>query len=622
MLRLIDSIRERWQGETDGAGLGLVRILVALCVLLEMLGVWFNDSLAELIVDPQIHFKYALFEWIGPPQGLMPQVFVWTLAIIAGMVAIGWRTRWTASLMAAGYIYWFLIDAANYTDHAYLVCLMSVLVAWLPTNRWASVDAYVEREKRTQVPAWTVELVRTQLALVYFFFAISMLNSDWLSGAPLIAWAETEADNRAAAIFAGHPSLVLWLARLIPVLYLALIPGLCWKRTRGFALVIVALFHVWDQFAFHLSVSPWFLTGLSLVFCDSARWRSWGLALSTWLSRWSIVNLVWRLLCKLGRLVDACVSWFDDTPLVGEAQAKSSTRKFSDPIPTSPVETFPTSARWAVAVWMVLQCWMPVRYVTLEARPDWTDLASTFAWRGQHRDKQCELKMSVIQPSQELRWPLDPTDEFPVPQAIFYTDEQLESMGLSEGFLKDLVSGPEETRGARIEALKLPDAEAERIFINHRASVRLRLATHQYEQLVQRPELIRQYAHRIGQVLSEQLKEEVQVHANLLVKLNHRPAQRMLSDQEDFDLLNIPTVNALAQKLARLSPELPPVAERVASAKEWAIRRRMELEQEYDIVPEKDRRQGEPIKLPGFSEEDERWYQKTFARTTPSTAKK
>ncbi len=271
---------------------------------------------------------------------------------------------------------------------------------------------------------------------------------------------------------------------------------------------------------------------------------------------------------------------------------------------------------------MVLQCWMPVRYVTLEARPDWTDLASTFAWRGQHRDKQCELKMSVIQPSQELRWPLDPTDEFPVPQAIFYTDEQLESMGLSEGFLKDLVSGPEETRGARIEALKLPDAEAERIFINHRASVRLRLATHQYEQLVQRPELIRQYAHRIGQVLSEQLKEEVQVHANLLVKLNHRPAQRMLSDQEDFDLLNIPTVNALAQKLARLSPELPPVSERIASAKEWAIRRRMELEQEYDIVPEKDRRQGEPIKLPGFSEEDERWYQKTFARTTPSTAKK
>ena len=612
MLRLIDSIRDRWRGETDGAGLAVVRMLVALSVIIEMLDVWFNDGVAELLVEPQVHFKYALFEWIGPPQGLMPAVFVWSLAIMAGMVLVGWRTRWTASLMAVGYSYWFLIDAANYSDHGYLVCLLSVLVAWLPTNRWASIDAYMQREQRTLVPGWTVELVRTQVALVYVFFAMCLLNSDWLSGAPLIAWVETESENGAVSPLAGHSSLVLWLARLIPVLYLAAAPCLWWQRTRGVALVAMAVFQVWDQFAFHLSPSPLLLTGLNLVFCETASWRSWGLALSTRLSRWSVLNVVWKWLCKLGWMVDACVNWFDDTPIVGEA--KSPTRAFVNPVPVKKVELFPASARWAVTAWLVWQCFLPLRYVTLEANPDWTDLATTFAWRGQHRDKQCELKMSVIQPSQELRWPLEPTDEFPVPQAIFYTEGQLTAMGLSEGFLKDLVSGAEVTRGERIAALKLSDAEAVRIFSNHRASVQLRLAAHQYEQLVQRPELVRQYAHRIGQVLSELLQEEVQVHANLLVKLNHRPAQLMLSDKEDMDLMDLRSVNQLAEKLARLSPELPAVDQRIASAKEWVLRRRQELEQQYDIVPEKDRKQGEPVKLPALSDEDERWYQETFVK--------
>lgn len=612
MLSWLESIRERWRCETDGAGLALVRMLVALAVLVEMSGLLIYDEVAELIVDPQVHFKYALFQWIGPPQGLMPQVFVWSLAVISVLVLVGWRTRWTASLMAAGYLYWFLIDATNYSDHGYLVCLLSVLVAWLPTNRWASVDAYLHRENRTLVPGWTVELVRTQLALVYFFFGLSMLNGDWLSGAPLVAWAETETENPAISFLAGHSTVVLWLARLLPFLYVGLGPLLWWKRTRMIAIVVVTVFQVWDQVGFHLGVSPWLLTGLNLVYFDSAGWRRWGAACAGWLARWAVLRVIWKGLCRLGWMVDACVSWFDDTPLIGEA--KSSAKRLAEaPVETS-VEPFPVAARGAVVVWLVLQCWLPLRWATIEANPDWTDLATTFAWRGQHRDKQCELKMSVIQPSQELRWPLDPTDEFPVPQAIFYRDVELEKLGLSEGFLKDLVSGPEETRGARIAALKLPAAEAERIFANYRATVSLRLAAHQYEQLVQRPELIRQYAHRLGRVLSELLKEEVQVHADLRVKLNHRPAQRQLSDQEDLDLLEFQTAHELAGKLAALRPELPSAGERIASAKEWAIRRKQELEQQYDIVPEKDKRQGEPVKLPGFTDDDERWFQEKYAK--------
>lgn len=609
MLRLLSTIRSRWQGETDGAGLALVRMLVALSVLIEMLEIWWTDGVTDLIVDPQVQFKYDFFAWIGPPQGMMPQVFVWALIVVAAMVLVGWRTRWTAGLMAAGYVYWFLIDASNYSDHGYLVCLLSILVAWLPTNRWLSVDAYMGREQRTQVPAWTDEFLRTQIALVYFFFGLCLLNSDWLSGAPLIGWSEIAQHN--GSILSGKPGLALGIAWLMPALYLLAGPGLWWKRTRPGTMIALALFHIWDLLTFHLSVSPLLLTGINVVFCDTAPLRRWVAAASR-LPQWSIASTGWRLICGLGLIIDRCVSWFDDTPLIGEATSK--TRAYIEPPKPVTLTTFPTLARYSVAAWLILQCWLPVRYVTIESQPDWTDLATTFAWRGQHRDKQSELKLSVILPSQELRWPIDPTDEFPVPLAIFYTESQLTTLGLSEGALKDLVSGPDDTRGDRFAALKIPDDEAQRIVANHRATVELRLAPHQYEQLMQRPEFLRQYARTIGNTLSKLLQDKVQVHADLQVSLNHRPAQQMLTDAEDDDLLAFRNAFDFGSKLPTLDSKLPGVAERIVVAKNWAEQRRIELEQDYDIVPDKKRGKGEPVKLPPLSDEDEKWYQEWLAK--------
>lgn len=613
MMRLFSNIRDRWQGETDGAGLALVRILVAFSVLMEMLQLGMGDGVTELIIEPQIHFKYRLFEWVGPPQGMMPAVFVWSLAVVAAMVLIGWRTRWTASLMAAGYVYWFLIDAANYTDHGYLVCLLSVLVACLPTNRWGSADAYMGREKRTLVPGWCVELVRAQLSLVYLFFALSLLNSDWLNGAPLVAWVETETEISVVQWLVGKQGAVRAIAWMIPVLYLLAIPCLWWKRTRWLGLVAVALFHVWDSLTFGLSVSPWLLSGASLVFCDTAGLRRWSESAVNRLPRGFPFGACWDVLCRLGLLVDACVSWFDDTPLVGEA--KSRPRAFVEPVQSKgPAPLFPISAQCLVVSWLLLQIWLPIRYATQGMQPDWTDMATTFAWRGQHRDKQCELKMSIIQPTLKLRWQLDPQDEFPVPQALFFTEEKLEKLRLSEGTLKDLVSGPEDTQAERFAALQIPAEEAQQILANHRGTLKLRLAAHQYEQLLQRPELLRQYAHQIGAILGDLLGEEIQVLADLKVRLNQRPWQQMLTDGEEEDLQDFRTANDLAANLPVLTGKLPTNAESILVAKEWNERRRLELEQDFDIVLDSSKPRGEPVKLPPFTDEDERWYQEKFVR--------
>lgn len=614
MLQVFSAIRNRWQGEVDGAGLGLVRILVAASVLIEMLQVWWTDSITDLLVTPQFHFKYTLFEWIGPPQGMMPAIFVGALIAVAALVLVGWRTRWTASLMAAGYIYWFLIDAANYSDHAYLVCVFSVLVAWLPTNRWASVDAYMGREKRTLVPAWRVELVRAQLLVVFFFSAVWMLTGDWLNGSPLIGWVETRPEVPTAAWLAGKTGLIVALAWLVPAVYLFAIPALYSKRTRPVAMVGLVLFHLWDALAFEFSVSPWLLTGLMLVFCDPALLRRWSERLVAGAPQWSVLQMPWRGVCRAGLILDRCVNWFDDTPLIGEARSK--TVAYVEPARLNAVpSTFPASAKLLVQAWLLVQCILPLRFVTLEQKPDWTELASTFSWRGQHTQKECALTLSAIQPSQGLRWPLHPNDDFPVPQAIFFTSETLDEKGLAEGTLKDLLNAPEETRTARFAAFKISPEDAEKIVAHYRGTLRLKLSELQYDQMLGRPELLRQYAQRTAVVLSELLEEEdVSVHADLQVRLNYRPPQQMLDDAEEFNLAGVKSVQELSEKLPKLAERLPPTSGQIVAAREAAERRRIELEEDFDIILDKSRGKGEPKKAPAISDEDERWYQEHFAR--------
>lgn len=612
------AIRERWQAETDGAGLAVVRIALAIFVLVEMFELWLTGGVTEFIIEPQVEFKYALFNWIGRPQGLMPFVLAWVLMGLAAAVAVGWRTRWTASLLALGYAYWFLLDAANYSDQGYLVCILAGLIAWLPTNRWASADAYMGRENRTTVPGWTVELLRTQLILVYVFFGMSLLNRDWFNGAPLIAWVETEAEsNVLAQLLAGQTTLIRALGWFIPVLFLSIGPLLYWKRTRYLALILITAFQIFDYLTFQLSVAPVLMAVSNLSFVEPGKLRTLGNWLSLCLQRLPLSGFVWRELCRLGWVADACVSWFDDTPLWGGRTSGSRpSQTMAAPGKVSGKESLAVHSpapQWAIALWLIVQIWLPLRSITLETHPDWSDLATTFAWRGQHRDKQCDLKLFVIQPSQELEWPLDPTDEFPVPMAIFFTEAKLTSLGLSEGLLKDLIAGPESTLADRIQNLNLPEVEVRRILDCYRATVLLRLAGHQYEQLVQRPELIRQYAHRIADVLSRQLGERVQVQADLEVKLNHRPAEPLFRDRTKTDLAEIKSVFELSTKIVNFKEPLPAIEQRIAFAKEWAEQRRIELEQNFDIVsPKHPQSQGEPAKLPAFSDADERWFQEKY----------
>ena len=82
------------------------------------------------------------------------------------------------------------MDKTTYHNHYYFISLVSFLLIFLPANAYFSVDAYRNEKKRFQkVPAWSVNVLKLLLFIVYFYAGLAKLNSDWLIEAmPLKIW--------------------------------------------------------------------------------------------------------------------------------------------------------------------------------------------------------------------------------------------------------------------------------------------------------------------------------------------------------------------------------------------------------------------------------------------------
>ena len=606
--------QERSLQETDATLPAVFRILVSLQCGWEAWRWWRDDLLTERVIAPWMQLHYTFFEWVRTPQGLVPHVYLWVLMAFAIATGLGWRTRWTALCLTLLWWYWFLIDATNYSDHGYLLGVLSALLVWLPVNRAASVDRLLGRETRSTVPGWTITVIHAQLALVHLFFALGLLNSDWLSGAPLLEWLRVSASDPGTLRSWSEGSVRL-LAVGIPVGLLLATAGLIWNRTRLIACLLLVAWHVCDGLALGIGISPFFQAQLMLLFLPAAWWNRVSAVALAVLRRTPGVPLLWKGLCQAGWIIDRCVSWFDEAPGQAAAKTAETAPKVTSFVPeakgqrrgnTQPAG-LPLRMQVVLAVWALIQMGLPLRHVVLAQPADWSDLGTTFAWRGLNHIKQCYMTISVIQPSQEFRWPLEPTDEFPVPMAILFTEAELEKLQLTEGGLRDLIAGPAETLDARIAAIGIAPETADRVMRGYEATLNLRLTDHQYQVIVQRPELLRQYAQQISRVLGRLTGEELAVNAEVSASYNYRPAQ-ILVDGE-LDLAAYQSFQQLAPHIPNLRTALPTGETRVAAAQAWFQQLQRDQELNFEVVSAKNVRPGEPVKLPAITEEDERWFQ-------------
>jgi vitamin K-dependent gamma-carboxylase len=270
----LQRVRAALAAPVDAASLVAFRVGYGAAMLFATVRFWQKGWITDHYVDKAHTFSYWGFAWVRPLSGdLMHGVFALQL-VLAAAILVGAGTRVAAALFTLAFTFVHLCDVTHYLNHYYLVSLLGLLVALLPTGRFGSVDALLARGRRAEpparaVPAWMIWLVRFQVGVVYFFGGVGKLNADWLVHAePLATWLARSTDVPLLGAVAHERWLAFAMSWSGVVFDLAAPFLLSIRRTRPFAYAAACAFHLITARLFQLGMFPWLMMTFALVFFE------------------------------------------------------------------------------------------------------------------------------------------------------------------------------------------------------------------------------------------------------------------------------------------------------------------------------------------------------------------
>lgn len=599
---------DRMGREVDASGVGWVRLVIGATLLTSISYSWYLGEIYDRYIDPVFYFKYPFFPFVMRMSGYVPYGIFTLLLLLGFAFFLGWQARWTAKILALLATYVFLQDATMYSDHEYMMIVFLLLLGWIPANRWFSSDRLTGRETRSTVPFWTLWLLRIQVSLILFFSGTNKFTPDWLVGAPIAEWLTVEGGNWGAfESIRLHPSLapaIGWGTALFET-------GagiLLWNGFAARILVpVLVLYSLVDSLFVGMGVSP--LTGLlCVVFLSPGFPRSVFNRISPHLDRIPGGKIVWRFLCAAGKIADRVVCWFDETPVVGKRTVTPSADAGTVRSET-PLWLVSEWTKYAFMLWILIQIVVPFRWVAYAGNKDWAEYTSRFSWRGSIRDKTGQATFTITLAQQELLWTIEPEGDFPIPLAVLYPPQELQSRGLSEGMLRDIVGTPRELIEQRIKGFGFTEESLDRLFAAHERFLDLQLSAGHAEIMTLEPELVRQYAHEVARVVNEVTSDQVEVHVQLQESINSRPFSVCIPST--VELSRIPNAAALWPSIEPLKQPLPSLELRMAGARQVLAQR--ELEREMALRTMGLARPAEPKKSPAISDEADRLLNAEFA---------
>ena len=179
----------------DIASLVFFRIAFGSIMLWEIWRYFDHGWIGRYYTGKEFYFSYWPFDFIQPWPGDGMFIHFGLMALFAAGIVLGLFYRVSATAFFLMFTYVFLLEQARYLNHFYLVCLIAFIMIFVPAHRHFSLDALLSSGLGSKVvPAWSVWLLRFQVAVPMFFGGIAKLNGDWLQGEPLRAWLASRTD--------------------------------------------------------------------------------------------------------------------------------------------------------------------------------------------------------------------------------------------------------------------------------------------------------------------------------------------------------------------------------------------------------------------------------------------
>jgi hypothetical protein len=263
-----DRIKTYFSKTVHIAPLAVFRMAFGVLMLASVCRFILKGWVYQMYVEPEIFFPFFGFEWLKPLGEIgMYTVFV-LMALSALLIAIGFLFRYAAITFFVLFTYVELLDKTNYLNHYYFISIASLILIFLPANRYFSVDSWRNKNIRaTHIPKYFLLAIKFQVFIVYFFAGLAKVNSDWLLHAqPLRIWLPAHSD-----MFLIGPLLSkAWVAFVFSwfgCLYDLLVPFFLFsKKYVKKAYFFVIVFHLATSLFFNIGMFPYIMITLTCIF--------------------------------------------------------------------------------------------------------------------------------------------------------------------------------------------------------------------------------------------------------------------------------------------------------------------------------------------------------------------
>ncbi len=363
-------LREFFFAPVEAASLAVFRMAFGAVMAWEVFLYFRNGWIAEYWMQPAFHFTYPGFGWVAPWPGEGMYWHMAALGILAVLMMVGLFYRASAVLFFLGFTYTFLLEHTRYLNHFYFVCLVSLLMIFVPAHRGWSLDALRRPALRHRVvPRWSLWLLRFQLGVVYAYAGVAKLSSDWFNARPLTLWLHRLADTPAIGFLFERSETfhaVSWAGLAFDLL---IVPALLWKRTCPFAFAAAVAFHATNSFLFTIGIFPWLSIAMTTLFLEP----DWPL----------------RLARKLG-LPGAPLGVGSPSSSVASTPARSCSGR--------------NWTLFLLGTYATFQLLFPLRHWLYPGDVAWTEEGHEFSWRMKLRDKKGAAQFEVTAPSTGAIW--------------------------------------------------------------------------------------------------------------------------------------------------------------------------------------------------------------------------
>ena len=263
--RPVDFLHRRGSQPVDPSSIAVFRIAFGTVALIAIVRFFAYGWIDQLYVDPLHHFSYVGFEWVRAWPSPWMHLHFAALGALSIAIILGWRARASLVLFALGFTYVELIDKTTYLNHYYFVSLTALLLAFIPHDRAWSLDA--RRSGFGWTPAWTVWVLRAQIALVYCFAGFAKLNHDWIvNAAPLRFWLPQHAHLPVIGPLLDETWVAYAFSWAGAAFDLTIVAWMLWGRSRPLAFAVLIVFHLITGQLFLIGVFPYMMIAASLIF--------------------------------------------------------------------------------------------------------------------------------------------------------------------------------------------------------------------------------------------------------------------------------------------------------------------------------------------------------------------